>query len=117
MGPETKYSHMSQLLRPGELGLFIYTEGDCLKVDESDGSGHTGWWTINPLRRVDWIFIYYRLKENINKRYLAHCGDLQHRDRDDKYLLYLRDPKLVGYTDVSWVDFGGGAGMPIRYIP
>lgn len=117
MGPETKYSHMSQLLRPDEIGLFIFTKGNCFKIDESDGTGYTGWWKVDPRRRVDWIFIYYRPKKGCNKLYVARCGDLQDRARDIKYLIKLRDAKLVGYTDMNWVKFGGAAGNGIRYLP
>ncbi len=53
----THYSSAEQLLRPGEIGLFIFTEGDKF-TKNADGSGSTGDWTIDPNRRgVDWIFI------------------------------------------------------------
>lgn len=116
MGPETNYPHMSQLLRPGESGLFIFTHGDCFEIDESDGSGYTGWWNVNVLRTVDWIFIYYKPEEGINELYMARCGDLRGPNKDGKYRINLRDAKLVGYADVNWVDFGGGTGRAIRYI-
>jgi hypothetical protein len=109
VGPETNYSHMSQLLRPGETALFIFTKGNCLKIDDKDGSGYTGWWKVNILRicRVDWIFIYYKLNSDYNELYMAHCGDLQGPNQDGKYQINLRGAKQVGHADANWPDFGG----------
>jgi hypothetical protein len=107
---------MTQLLRPGESGLFIFTKGDCLEINKKDGSGYTGWWEINVLRRVDWIFIYYKSDEGPNNLYMARCGNLRGPNKDGRYRINLRDAKLVGCTDTNWVEFGGGAGGGLRYI-
>jgi hypothetical protein len=107
---------MSQLLRPGETGLFIFTKGHCFEIDKEGSFGHTGWWKVNLLRRVDWIFIYYRDKKDFSKIFMARCGDLQGPNEYGKYLLSFRDPKLVGYTNANWVDFGGGTGKALRYV-
>lgn len=111
----TKYSSADQLLRPGEVGLFIYTEGKHLTV-KSNGSGSTSYWSIDPLRRVDWVIIYKRDPNNAshNELLLARSGDLKRRS--DRYLINLRDIKKIGYTEKNWPEFMGPGRHEFRYI-
>lgn len=112
----TKYSSADQLLRPGEVGLFIFTGGKKLTINP-DGSGSTGNWDINPLRRVDWVFIYKRDSDSTsrNELWMARSGDLKRKS--DRFLINLREIKRVGYTDMNWPDFVGARGrQELRYI-
>ena len=112
----TKYETADQLLRPGEVGLFIYTEGGDLTINEDD-SGSTGNWHVDPLRRVDYVIIYKRNPEDrsSNDLLLARCGDLE-GPIDERYHINLRDIKLIGYTDINWAEFALTQSNPIRYI-
>lgn len=111
-----KYSSADQLLRPGEVGLFIFTDGANLTINQ-DGSGSTGDWVVDPRRRVDWVVIYKRASNNPsrNELLLARSGDLE-GPRAERYLINLRDIKSVGYTDVNWHEFASAGNNPIRYI-
>jgi hypothetical protein len=118
MGPKTYYSHMSQLLRPGEKGLFIFTDGEYFDINKRNGYGYTGWWKLDLRRRADWVFIYYTgTRPYTNELYMARWGNLRGPNQDGNYLINLREAKQVGCTDTKWVEFGGGAGRGIRYFP
>jgi hypothetical protein len=121
----THYSSANQLLRPGEVGLVIFTEGRDFTVN-ADGSGSTGDWAVDPLRRVDWIFIYYRrdpADASHNELFMARSGDLEGPRPPvapggrERYLINLRDIKFVGQTTVNWHKFASAGALPIRYIP
>ncbi|SRR6266446_7943218 len=97
----TKYSTADQLLRPGEVGLFIFTEGANLTIG-SDGSGSTGDWVVDPRRRVDWVIIYKRgSTPTHNELWMARCGNYE-GPRSDRYGIGLRDAHRVGSTDANW---------------
>ena len=112
----TIYSTASQLLRPGEVGLVLFTEGANLTINP-DGSGSTGDWVVDPRRRVDWIIMYRREAGNPadNELLMARSGDFE-GPRGDRYLINLRDVKRVGSTNVNWREFAGGWNNPVRYI-
>jgi len=111
-----QYNNADQLLRPGEIGLFIYTEGGALQIND-DGTGSTGNWMIDPLRRVDFIFIYKRNQENgsMNELLIARCGDFE-GPVSKRYKVNLRDVRLIGYTSVNWAEFASTQKNPIRYL-
>lgn len=112
----TKYSSAEQILRPGEVGLFIFTDGTNLTINP-DGTGETGNWVVDLRRRVVCVIIYKRDTANPshNDLFIAQSGDFD-GPRDDRYLINLRDIKHLGNTDVNWSEFASTGAMPIRYI-
>lgn len=111
----TRYSSADQLLRPGEVGLFIFTEGASLTIG-ADGTGSTGDWVVDPRRRVDWIIIYKRGSDRTNNElWMARPGDYESA-RGDRYAIGLRHVQLIGATDANWSQFASAGNNPIRYI-
>jgi hypothetical protein len=111
----TRYSSADQLLRPGEVGLFIFTEGSNFTVNP-DGTGSTGDWVVDPRRRVDWIVIYKRGSDPANNElWMARPGDYESA-RSDRYAIGLRHIQRVGATDANWSQFATAGNNPIRYI-
>lgn len=111
-----EYSSADQLLRPGEVALFIFTDGTELKVD-ANGTGSTGDWVLDPKRGFDWVFIYRRgRRDEIAELIMARRGDMEER-ADGRFLVNLREVKSVGSTRANWHEFAGApTNNPIRYI-
>ena len=111
-----RYTSAEQLLRPGEVGLFIFTEGMHLTM-KPDGTGSTGIWVIDPRRRFDWVVIYKRNPNDRSKNelFMARCGDFEGPKRG-RYSINLHDIKRMGLTDVNWKEFASASENPIRYI-
>jgi hypothetical protein len=112
-----EYSNAEQVLRPGEVGLFIFTEGLHLTL-RPDGTGTTGYWRIDPRRRVEWVVIYKRpLGSDVGgELLLARPGDFEGPTSEDRYLINLRQVVATGVTRANWRDFAAAGANPIRYI-
>jgi hypothetical protein len=113
-----RYTSASQLLRPGETGLFIFTRGDRFEL-HADGSGFTGDWIVSPTRQVDWVFIYRRDRHDasLNELFKAKPTGVERSPRDAaRHVIQLADIIVVGDTDMKWPDFAGTGRGAIRYI-
>jgi hypothetical protein len=114
----TNYTSASQLLHSGEIGLFIFTKGDRFEL-RADGSGSTGDWIVSPRRRVDWIFIYKRDRNDssLNELFKARRAGIDRSPRDAaRHVIHLSDITLIGNTDVKWPKFAVTGRGSIRYI-
>lgn len=113
-----RYTSASQLLRPGEIGLFIFTKSDRFEL-RADGSGSTGDWIISPTRRVDWVCIYRRDRHDasLNELFKGKPAGIERSPRDaTRCVIHLSDVILMGDTDVTWREFAAPGRGSIRYI-
>jgi hypothetical protein len=113
-----QYTLASQLLRPGEIGLFIFTKGDRLEL-RADGSGSTGDWTISPTRHIDWVCIYRRDRHDasLNELFKGRPAGVERSPRNAaKSVIHLSDVILMGDTDVTWRQFAAPGRGSIRYV-
>jgi hypothetical protein len=113
-----QYKSATQLLRPGEVGLCLFTKGERFEVRD-DGSGSTGDWIVSPKRRVDWVIIYRRDRNDasLNELFKARPAGIERSPRDaTKRVIRLSDIILIGNTDTNWPTFVTTGRGAIRYV-
>ena len=109
------YASAAQLLRSGEIGLFIFTDGRDLEINE-DGSGSTGTWPMDRRRRFDRVFIYHRVSESGAQLLAARPAALDGPDDNNEYVIKFYGARIVGKTSANWRKFAATHSYPIRYI-
>jgi hypothetical protein len=113
-----QYTSASQLLRPGETGLFIFTKGDRFELQD-DGTGSTGDWIISPTRHVDWVCVYRRDRHDalLNELFKGKPAGVERSPRDAaRHVVHLSDVILMGNTDIKWPVFAATGRGSIRYV-
>ena len=113
-----QYTSATQLLRPGEVGLFIFTKGERFEV-RADGSGSTGDWIVSPKRHVDWVVVYRRDRHDasLNELFQGRPAGMERSPRDaSRWVIRLSDIILVGDTGTNWPAFVATGRGSIRYI-
>lgn len=104
------------LLKPDETAIVIFTKGKHFHINP-DGTGTTGYWKINPKRKVQRVIIYKReSKTSDNEVYIAEHAGVGTPNKEGRYTILLRKLKHVGVTRKNWRDFAEGARSPIRYL-
>lgn len=104
-------------VKPNERVVVIFTRGIDLEIN-SDNTGSTGKWHLNPNHSIDRVIIYRRDDENdVNSLYIAtHCG-VDHTELEGRYKIHLNHIQYVGVTTERWTDFAECGVNPVRYIP
>lgn len=103
-------------IQPGESALVIFNKGKHFLIN-ADKTGHSGYWVLNPDRRIDKVIIYVRNQQvKVNQVYVAEPGGVERRSDDGRYLIHLAGIKHVGTTDNSWPIFCEGGQNPVRYL-
>ena len=112
-----QFASATELLSPGETALVIVTDGKNL-TDNHDGTGSTGWWVIDPQRKVDRVIIYRRASadETDNDLFTATHDGVDGPREDGRYLIRLLGLTLAGHSDSNWRDFAATRQNPIRYV-
>ena len=112
-----EFTEAEQLLRPNEVGMFLFTRGDDLDI-RPDGTGSSGYWRLDARREVDHVVIYLRDAEraDMNELYLAEFAGLRGPREDGRYLVQLREIQHVGFSRLDWSKFARGSANPVRYI-
>jgi hypothetical protein len=112
------FEHARELLRPGETGLFVFTDGRHFVINQ-DGSGSTGLWVIDPSRRVDRIVVFRQVHRDglqIVELFSALPDGVSGPDQDRRYTLKLLELQMVGSTNQGWRDFADAGQNPVRYV-
>jgi hypothetical protein len=117
-----QFTSAIELLAPGETALVVFTDGTGL-TDNHDGTGSTGWWTINPKRKVDVVIVYRRATKDQtdNDVFIGHHDGIDGPLEDcpypgHRYLVRLRNFKLAGHTHANWRQFADTFMRPVRYV-
>jgi hypothetical protein len=119
-----EYSSVRQLLRLGEKALAIFTDGRGLSpapsaiaaASPAGVDGESASWSVDPLRRVDWIILYLRIDRTEGGRLLlCRPGDLRAHG-DGRYTLGLRQIHEIGTTARNWPDFADTGQRELRYV-
>ncbi len=116
--PYPTFDTAQELIQPGEVSLFILTDGRNFNI-KPDGSGSTGFWRISPTRHRDRVVVYRAKPRNgrhfaelFTARYDGVVGPTEH----DKYTVKLLDVKLAGTTYRRWQEFTGIGQTPHKYF-
>ena len=112
-----QFASAIELLAPGETALVIFTVGHHL-TDNHDGTGSTGWWVINPHRKVNRIIIYRRASDDLadNDLFIGRHDGVEGPREDGRYLVRLLDFKLAGHTASNWRKFADTYSKSLRYV-
>lgn len=88
------------LLKRGQTGLFICTDGLNLQIDELNGTGSSGWWVLNPKRHVDRVFVFRQGKDGSSPNEVFSGRRVKSEALDDgrRYRLHLIDVRRDGNT-------------------
>ena len=105
------------LLRPGQTGLFICTDGRNLRINEGDGTGHTGWWVLNPGRPFDRVFVFRRGEDGSSPSevFSGRCVRFE-RPEARRYRLHLEGMRSEGTTRSSWSAFASAGQNPVWFL-
>ncbi|MBD2092869.1 HNH endonuclease [Microcoleus sp. FACHB-1515] len=104
-------------IKPGEKVIVIFTRGIDLEIN-SDNTGSTGNWDLNPNHSIDRVIIYRRDDEdNTNSLYIATHAGVEATEWEGRYKIYLNHIQYVGVTDENWKEFAECGANPIRYFP
>ena len=112
-----QFASAIELLGAGETALVIFTMGQNL-TDNHDGTGSTGWWVINPQRKVNRVIIYRRAGDDTtnNDLFIARYDGVEGPREDGRYLVRLLDFTLAGHTASNWRKFADTHSKALRYI-
>ncbi len=104
------------LLKKGETAIIFFTRGKHVHINP-DGTGTTGYWRLNPKRKVKRVIIYKRESTTSdNEVYVADHAGFSTPDDEGRYTILLRNMKHVGVTRKNWTEFTDGARSPVRYL-
>jgi hypothetical protein len=111
-----QFASAFELLKPGETGLLIYTDGSNLKLHE-DGTGESGWWHLDPKRPFHRAFIFKRSASALRPHEL-YSGRFTGFDGPDvkRFKLLLEDVRQEGTTRTNWTAFARTNQNPIRFL-
>jgi hypothetical protein len=107
-------------LKPGQTAIVVFTEGLNLTI-RPDGTGASGNWIINTLRRTDKIIIYRRDTKDtriINEILIGQHNGVSGPTPDDdrRYIVAFIDLKSLGTTNMNWSEFAETGSAPVRYL-
>jgi hypothetical protein len=112
----------TELLNSGQTALVIFTKGKGL-TENHNGTGSSGWWYIDTTRKVDLVIIYRRGKRGPTDNEVfsgKHDGVdgpfIRPGLKKPRYVVNLRDFKLVAQTTANWRIFAQAHQGPIRYL-
>lgn len=109
--------HASSLLCSGESAIVVFTEGQFLTMN-SDGSGMSGKWVMNPDRHIDKLIIYRLIEEQPRhaRVYRANYVDAVQSNSPGRYVIQFKGCEQVGTTSRNWREFADGSTNPIRFV-
>ena len=103
-------------VKADEKVISVFTRGDDFLIN-SDNSGSTGKWKINPNHVVDRVIIYHRnSKNNTNSVYIATHDGVERTDLKDRYKIRFKHIQFIGTTTESWKTFAECDANPVRYF-
>lgn len=104
-------------VKPDERVIVIFTRGVHLEIN-SDNTGSTGKWDLNPNHSIDRVIIYRRDDEgDTNLLYIATHSGVEPTDLEGRYKIHLKHIQYVGVTGENWKEFAECGANPIRYFP
>lgn len=104
------------LITQQESAIVIFTDGTHLHMN-TDGTGTTGYWVINPERTVDKVIIYHRRQSSdVNDVYIGNYLDVIASPEEGRYNINLTGLHLVDSTKANWHEFAESGANPIRYF-
>ncbi len=107
----------SNLLDPGKFAIVLFTEGQYLTIN-SDGSGESGKWKMDPDRHFDKVIIYGVTERTPREAaiYVADYVSTAPSPDRGRFVIRFRGGRQVGTTRRNWKEFAGGSTNPIRYL-
>jgi len=108
----------SELVKPGEIALVVFTRGMHFYHDDA-GNGQTGHWVAgaNTLTGVDKVIIYRRDQTTgVNRIYIANFLDWIDSPEEGRKILRFSGLQDKGLTSSNWFEFGGNAFKPTFYV-
>ena len=111
------FDSAQELLRPGETGLAVHTDGRHF-THEPDRSGITGNWVINPKRQIDCVVVVRwerRGRQRFTEMFTARPEEFV-RLENGRHEIKLIDVQLAGSTDRSWLEFAETGRNPVKYV-
>ena len=102
------------LLQPGETAIVLFTRGDNLRI-QSDGTGESGNWKMNPDCDFNKVIIYLRKKDK-NQIYIGTFSDIVDSREKGRYIVKFINVELRGETKDDWLEFGAQSQSPVQYI-
>lgn len=111
------YTRAEEVLRRGETGLLLFTDGTDFEVE--DGRGWTGNWRLSKDRQFDRVVLYKRERADpsVNLVYSAlPAGTESVAAEPGRRRLRLTDVRCVGYGRESWKVFASTGRGALRYL-
>jgi hypothetical protein len=96
--------------------IAVFTRGIDFIIN-SDNTGSTGKWKINPNRLIDRVIIYHHdSKNDVNLLYIANHNGIESTDLEKRYKIRLKHIQYIGTTSENWKSFAECDANPVRYF-
>jgi hypothetical protein len=103
-------------VKADEKVIAVFTHGIDFIIN-SDNTGSTGKWTVNPNHSIDRVIIYHRdSKTDNNLLYIASHNGIEPTDLEKRYKIRLKHIQYIGTTSENWKSFAECDANPVRYF-
>jgi len=108
------FSSAEELLNDGETGLFLFTDGQFF-VENADKTGSSGFWNLNPKRKIDRVVIFRWSSSQVGERFVELFAALPNGfvGTPGRYTVLLGEIHYVGKTVRTWEEFVGTQQNPV----
>jgi hypothetical protein len=112
------FESAEQLLKPGETGLFLFTDGRFF-TQNADKRGSSGFWKLDSQRKIDRVVIFrwsIREGERCVELFSALPDGFDGPTDEGRYAVRLLNIHFEGNTTRTWEDFVGTLQHPVTYV-